>query len=227
MDRRQTFKEIVNGFPFANKQKKLIESFYSSTNPNIVTDEDIERYQQTKLLNKKEIGQRPNKKDLNLKSIIQEQKSNVEVQDDISLFKNEKLKLNCDSRDSRKTVYISSRISKWIESLIGNNSHTNMVYQSKFVDNNSKPNMRLSIEGSKEWSTSKRIHASQGKPSFVENTEFGIKRREYGSLFINDNRKISQLQIYNHNASVNDAFLNSQYQNSSLGVSLILEFKIN
>lgn len=61
MDRRQTFKEIVNGFPFANKQKKLIESFYSSTNPNIVTDEDIEKYQQSKLVNKREKAMRPDK----------------------------------------------------------------------------------------------------------------------------------------------------------------------
>ena len=60
MDRRQTFKEIVNGFPFANKQKKLIESFYSSNNPNIVTDEDIEKYQQARLL-KKEGSAKPNK----------------------------------------------------------------------------------------------------------------------------------------------------------------------
>ena len=48
MDKRQTFKEIVNGFPFAQKQKKLVESI--RTNSNIVTDKDIENYQTAKLM---------------------------------------------------------------------------------------------------------------------------------------------------------------------------------
>ena len=153
-----------------------------------------------------------------------------EEQEENSLFKNEKLKSNWDSRDWRKTVYISSRISKWIESLIGNNSSSNMVYQSKFGEHNSNVNMRLSVDGSPDIPTSKRMNASQGKPSFIENTEFGVKRREYGSFILNNNQKRKSTAICNHNTSVNDALLNPKNYNSSLGVSfyilLVLVFYI-
>ena len=82
-----------------------------------------------------------------------------------------------DSRDCRKTVYISSRISKCIESMIEDKNIGNMVYQSRYGVNWSNINVRMSMEDSPDLTLYKRTNASQGRPSFLDNSEFKSKRK--------------------------------------------------
>ena len=114
MDKRQTFNEIVNGFPFANKQKKLIESIYNDNKKNIITDEDVEKYQQTQLAKFREKTTIPGKREISLRALVD---SKLKELTDKDLVTNtsiiiEQKHIDSPPKEHRKSVYISSRISR-------------------------------------------------------------------------------------------------------------------
>ena len=178
MDKRQTFNEIVNGFPFANKQKKLIESIYNTDKQNIITDDDVVKYQQAQLVKFREKTTIPGKREINLRSLVDAQLQNLSNKDmnvntsiDVDNIQNESL-----NKENRKSVYISSRISRWIESMIGENKVDESTSASKIKLHNSVNKFRESIEESPQAIAYRHTFVSQTRPSFIEGSDFKTRK---------------------------------------------------
>ena len=178
MDKRQTFKEIVSGFPFAHKQKKLIESIYTTNNKNIITDKDIEMYQQSKIEQLRDKASFMGKRETTFRALIdaQIQISNdkeSKINSSVSFDNKQNISVN---NENRKSVYISSRISRWIESMI-DGEKVNDIYKSKFKFNinNSEQKLWESIEGSPESIGYRQTFINKNRPSFIEYSESKVK----------------------------------------------------
>jgi len=120
IDKRQTFKEIVSGFPFAAKQKMFVESI--NKNSQIITDRDVEMYQNIKGLKRREtFGKNMTRLD-SKKNVLRETQSLEKSTKEFEQPKgkgiakpgviNDKLSKSPVKESGTKAVYISSRISK-------------------------------------------------------------------------------------------------------------------
>lgn len=80
IEKREIFKEIVNDFPYAEKQKRFVESVYKDA--NIITDEDIKVFQnQRRQTSKKPIIYDSSIKDLNSSKKFQQPNKRNEMRE--------------------------------------------------------------------------------------------------------------------------------------------------
>jgi hypothetical protein len=124
IEKRHILEEIVNDFPYAEKQMKFVEAMYKDT--KVITDEDVKAFQKSQ---KKYSTQR--KTVYEARNLIKE-KDNSDFKNDpnstLGNSKNPKMakgslineKNAFATPDIKKTVYISSRISRCIESMLDN-----------------------------------------------------------------------------------------------------------
>ena len=129
IDKRQTFKEIVNGFPFAKKQKNFVQSIHDESDPNVITDQDLERYQKYKDRHSKDKPSvrirtahkyrtaRPGNS-LDKSAKLVKQKIQIETKTHNKGIDDNDAREAFGACNTGKAIYISSRISKCIESMM-------------------------------------------------------------------------------------------------------------
>lgn len=118
IDKRQTFKEIVSGFPFAKKQKNFVQSIQLEN--GLVTDKDVDDYQKSINMLQREkplikIGRSKAKSNRQTLTVDRSSKKGNKIVNDSSQIEivDQKQNQKGAQKDSAsKAVYISSRISK-------------------------------------------------------------------------------------------------------------------
>lgn len=159
IDKRQTVKEIVSGYPFASKQKKLVESFYNSSIQNIVSDEDVEAYQSLKAKISRENSLKShmrnrevtNMTDTKAKEPGPHARNNRQaVEVSMNNFVEKPGKSHKGVKKGSST-YISSRISRCIESMLECNDDGKMVLKPKYIPktNDNRRSIEESLEAEK------------------------------------------------------------------------------
>ena len=150
IDKRQTFKEIVNGFPFAAKQKVFVESIHKGS--FVVTDKEVEKFQREEAIKTSEkLKRKTTKFDSKRKPLKEEQQqmdktiteldSSFKVKDVTQIITREKKpKIQTPQDSSNRAVYISSRISRCIESMIDDNSSKIEINTHGFFSNSPNKN---------------------------------------------------------------------------------------
>lgn len=166
IEKREIFKEIVNDFPYAEKQKRFVESVYKEA--KVITDEDLKAFRPRAIRHKQKIEVKrttdraqPISESRRLTEYSRGLDNSMDQPIHRSSFIDKGMKVPVS--DMKKTVYISSRISKCIESMLGDKIGSDKIteFNSKF-DSPSKK-LRLSIEGNNDELAYKSAYSRQSK----------------------------------------------------------------
>lgn len=208
IEKRHIFTEIVNDFPYADRQMKFVETMYKDT--NMITDADVSAYQKRR---KKPVAQgnhstrryiAPDKiiddfKNVNLTQIPVNALNPKMTKTSISSKKNQ-----ISNSESKNTVYISSRISRCIENLIENKLGGNISHH------NSDKKIKISAENSPMSKAYKTVFSRQSKRQLHTNNYSLESRKQTQNRDLNHSRVQSSSAGFNsHNTFMSNKVINS------------------